>query len=264
MPLQLFKEVKQPLMATFLDTQGVSAELSKTIGGAQDSLILISPYLKINEQMRQLLQDRSMMKIPIHVVYGKSELQADEKAWLDSQRYIHTQYRPNLHAKIYLNEKQAIVTSMNLYEFSQQNNTEAGILVRQEEDEELFAAIKQNARFILNTSEETTPSSKPAADRKEPSPSSKAASGKKTGGSRQTPEKKAEPAPAATAHCLRDGQPIPFSMKQPYCAKCFKSWSRYEDKDYEEKYCHGCGKEQKSSMAKPLCGKCFHRMTASR
>ena len=42
---------------------------------------------------------------------------------------IKTSVRKNLHAKCYLNEKEALLTSMNLYEYSQEHNDEMGILV---------------------------------------------------------------------------------------------------------------------------------------
>ncbi len=38
----------------------------------------------------------------------------------------------NLHAKCYLNEKAAIITSMNLYDFSQVNNNEMGVYTKLE------------------------------------------------------------------------------------------------------------------------------------
>ena len=253
-------------MAEFLDSHAISAALSKTIKDAELSLTLISPYLKISDRIKELIADKtSRDRLPVRVVYGKSDLQSKEQEWLDHQTTLSLFYCENLHAKLYLSENRAILTSMNLYQFSQEHNTEAGILVckDREEDKDLFKSIEEEANRIIRASKDAQASSAtPAARKSKSAPSSP--SGKKSSGAHKTPEKKPEAGPANTAYCLRDGEPIPFSMKQPYCAKCFKSWSRYEDKDYEEKYCHGCGKEQKSSMAKPLCGKCFHRMTANR
>lgn len=64
-------------MAKFLNTTGVSYHLQQLINQAQDTLILISPYLKTNECLRQSLDDKDRMKIDIRVVYGKNELQPD-------------------------------------------------------------------------------------------------------------------------------------------------------------------------------------------
>lgn len=65
-------------MAKFLDTTGVSYHLQQLINQSNDTLILISPYLKINERLRQSLDDKDRMKIDVRVVYGKNELQPDQ------------------------------------------------------------------------------------------------------------------------------------------------------------------------------------------
>ena len=41
---------------------------------------------------------------------------------------------PTLHAKCYINEHEAILTSLNLYEFSRQNNEEMGIYVKNQSE----------------------------------------------------------------------------------------------------------------------------------
>ena len=48
--------------------------------------------------------------------------------------YVRISFCKNLHAKCYLNEESCIVSSLNLYEFSQVNNNEMGILISKDED----------------------------------------------------------------------------------------------------------------------------------
>jgi hypothetical protein len=55
---------------------------------------------------------------------------------------------PNLHAKVYANTEEAIVTSLNLHEFSQINNYEIGVLIRKGEDQELFASVLSEIEMI--------------------------------------------------------------------------------------------------------------------
>ena len=125
-------------MATFLNTTGVSYALEELIRGADERLVLISPFLRVNQRIRDLLADKDRLKIDTRVVYGKSELSKEESEWLSSTPSIRTSYCANLHAKCYLNEKKALVTSMNLYEFSQVNNIEMGVLVDRGEDGPLY------------------------------------------------------------------------------------------------------------------------------
>ena len=128
-------------MARFLTTTDISSELERIIKGANDRLILMSPYLKVNQRLKDLLEDKNRFKIDIRVVYGKNELQPEENNWLESLASVRTSFRQNLHAKCYLNEDKALVSSMNLYEFSQQHNEEMGLLVSREEEPELYGEI---------------------------------------------------------------------------------------------------------------------------
>lgn len=225
-------------MAKFLDTTGVSYHLQQLINQAQDTLILISPYLKINERLRQSLDDKDRMKIDIRVVYGKNELQPDQINWLKSLKSVRTSFCENLHAKCYLNESAAIVTSMNLYEFSQVNNQEMGIYVSKDEDPHLYEEIYNEARRLIRISDEVRLSIEKIIE-PEGIPTPKATSNDEKG------------------FCIRCKKEISRNPTVPYCLDCYKSWKKYENYAYQEKYCHICGKENSSTINKPLCLGCY-------
>ena len=130
-------------MAEFLDTTGVSAKLTEIIKKAQDRLVIISPYLRVNRQIKELLEAKDRNRINVWVIYGKNELRPEENNWLRSMKSIKTGFLSDLHAKCYMNEDEALVTSMNLYEYSQVNNYEMGISVSLEKDPELYEEIKK-------------------------------------------------------------------------------------------------------------------------
>lgn len=140
-------------MAKFLNTSGTTFFLEELIKNTHGHLTLISPYLRVNTRIRQLLEDADGQGIEIDIVYGKSELREDEEAWLASLGNLCVRYCDNLHAKCYLNDTAAIVTSMNLYEFSQVNNNEMGILVDRASDPECFLETEKEAQRILRISE---------------------------------------------------------------------------------------------------------------
>lgn len=141
-------------MAKFLNTSATNYFLEELIKDAKDRLILISPYLKLNDRVKELLADKNRLKIDVRMVYGKSELQPAEISWLREQTYIRTSFCKNLHAKCYLNEELCIITSLNLYEFSQVNNNEMGILIRREEDADLYRDAYEEAQRIIRISDE--------------------------------------------------------------------------------------------------------------
>lgn len=141
-------------MAKFLNTSATNYFLEELIKEAKDRLILISPFLKLNDRIKELLFDKNRLKIDVRIVYGKSELQPAEMSWLQELTYIRTSYCKNLHAKCYLNESLCIITSLNLYEFSQVNNNEMGVLIQRSEDTDLYRDAYEEAQRIIRVSEE--------------------------------------------------------------------------------------------------------------
>lgn len=141
-------------MAKFLNTSATNYYLEELIKSAKDRLILISPFLRLNDRIKELLEDKNRLKIDVRIVYGKSELQPEEVNWLKGLTYIRTSFCKNLHAKCYLNEELCIITSLNLYEFSQINNNEMGVLVERSIDAELYKDSYEEAQRIIRISDE--------------------------------------------------------------------------------------------------------------
>ena len=123
-------------MAEFLDTQAISNELMKLIKDAKDKIILVSYNFKVNLQIQERLKTKSKIGTlsEIVIVYGRTDLKQKELEWIKEIKDYKLIEKPNLHAKCYLNEERAIICSMNLYDYSQQNNIEMGILITKEND----------------------------------------------------------------------------------------------------------------------------------
>lgn len=141
-------------MAKFLNTSGTNYHLEELIKAARDRLILISPFLKLNDRMKELLADKDRLKIDVRIVYGKSELAPAEIEWLKALTYVRTSFCKNLHAKCYLSESACIVTSLNLYEFSMVNNNEMGVLIDRLNDVDLYRDAYEEAQRIIRISDE--------------------------------------------------------------------------------------------------------------
>jgi hypothetical protein len=101
-----------------------------------------------------LLEDKNRLKIDVRIVYGKNELQPEEINWLKELSYIRASFCKNLHAKCYLNEEACIITSLNLYEFSQINNNEMGVLLSRGDDNDLYKEAYEEAQRIIRVSDE--------------------------------------------------------------------------------------------------------------
>jgi len=141
-------------MAKFLGTTATNYHLEQLIKEARERLIIISPYLKFNERFKTLLEDKDRMKIDVRIIYGKSELAPKEINWLGSLESVRTSFRQNLHAKCYMNEQAVIITSMNLYEFSQLNNDEMGVLILREEEPALYKDVYDEVQTLIRSSDQ--------------------------------------------------------------------------------------------------------------
>lgn len=141
-------------MARFLNTSATNFFLEELIKDAKERLFLISPYLRLNDRIKELLEDKNRMKIDIRIIYGKTDLHPEEIKWLQQLHYIRVSFCKNLHAKCYINEATCIITSLNLYEFSQVNNNEMGILINKADDGQVFNDAYEEAQRIIRISDE--------------------------------------------------------------------------------------------------------------
>ena len=232
-------------MVEFLTTTSISAELETLIKSAREEITLISPYLKVNPRLQGFIRDADLRRVRLTVIYGKSDMQDAERKWIRALTVpAETWFVPNLHAKCYLSEDAAIITSMNLYEFSQQNNDEMGIYVSRSQEPALYQEIKEEAQRLRRTADpgQGTPP--------EPSPPTTPD---------QPPVAKPDQQGNPPGYCIRGQEPVPLDPEKPYCNQHYRIWARYGDKTFEEKFCHKCGEEHTTSMAKPLCLECFRR-----
>ena len=140
---------------------------------------------------------------------------------------------------------------MNLYEFSQVNNYEMGLLVSREKEQELYGKLCDGADEIVRASDEILVTVSKIEATESIREQSETKRTRKT--SRSAPSK-----PIA-GFCIRCKTDLSANPTQPYCKRCYASWKRYENKTYEEKHCHACGKEHKATLLKPLCSACYSK-----
>ena len=139
-------------MAKFLTTSEVFSQIETIIKKAKANLHILSPYLKLHPTLSQRLQDADRRNIRIILIYGKEELEPDQKKLLSELKGLELYFCENLHAKCYFNEDLMVITSMNMHSFSVENNREMGVLITKEQDEEVFKAAVEEVHSILAAS----------------------------------------------------------------------------------------------------------------
>lgn len=234
-------------MVEILSTAGCSSEIEKLIKNAKDKLYLISPFMNINDQIKShLVQlDNRVSTITIKVVGKTDEVKVDEIAFLQTLKSAQILCVNHLHAKCYMNEDVAVITSLNLYEFSQQNNVELGVKIDRIKEPEIYAEVYKEVSNIISQSKKyelkLVPKESPKVF-KEPIKISQSTKAIEKG------------------FCIRCGRDIDVNLDKPLCNTCYQSWAKYSDPAHQEKYCHVCGKESKQSYSKPICYNCYKTM----
>ena len=222
-------------MATFLTREGIVQSLHRIIDEADRELVLISPYIRLAEKTRNLLKEKRG-NTTIRIVSRKAKSTLAEKPFLDSLGK-DVSFLTYLHAKCYLNDKEALLTSMNIDRASQERNHEIGILVSKQDDSELYQDIYQMAKqyWTEASGEQYVPES----------------------GEQRASHDKEIP---SEGFCIRCADDVPLTIRvKPYCRDCYDVWDEYRNYDYEDDYCHACGREWITTMSKPLCIYCFRQ-----
>lgn len=271
-------------MATFLTGNELNAQLENLFEYADEYIILISPYIKLHERYASALQaKKDNPNLKIIVVFGKNEndfsksMKQEDFNFFKDFPNIEIRYEKRLHAKYYANESSAILTSMNLYNFSQDNNIEAGVLTNRkgilgsitsqdtlENDAAGYFQRVIDQSDLLFLKEPKFESAMLGLSRRykdsviETDKLSDFFNNKLKA---DTYFKKdtfiSKQATKQMGFCIRTGTQISFNPKLPMCDTAFQSWKKFSNNEYPEKYCHFSGEQTngETTFARPILRK---------
>lgn len=123
-------------MAKFLNTDLLNEWILRLIEETERELIIIVPYIKTSGRVYKQLFEANKRGVETTIVYRENKLTPEEKRKFEALDNLNLMHHPNVHAKCYYNEKYMIIGSMNLYEYSEKNNREMGVLLHRVEIEE--------------------------------------------------------------------------------------------------------------------------------
>ena len=268
--LGIAKSIVNPFpMSQFLTSHALNNSLEEIIRNARKKLIIVSPYIKLHKRYKDTLTERIKdSKLRIYLVFREKKgdrfknIKDIDLEFFKGFPNIQICINRNIHAKFYANENQSLLTSMNMYDYSQKINIEFGILYHSgnhpylpKEQAKLNLDIKKKVCKLISESEiiwgskDTNPlvlfpeigSDKPIDQ-----------IGDEKGG-----QMLHEPNPfddEEQGYCIRTGKPIKFNLGKPYCNAAYETWKQFSNRDYEEKYCHFSGEKSdgKTSHNKPV------------
>jgi hypothetical protein len=262
-------------MPQFLNHQIIKKELLNLFYTADECIFLVSPYIKLNDEMRKALsRKRNDPKFEIVVLFGKNEenlsksLSREDMEFFKDFANVEICYHADLHAKYYGNEIKSIVTSLNLHQYSVKNNIEIGILLERKMFD--FGGDKKLDTEIFEYIEKVLESSELVYEKRTKQErflfgliggkTNKKVSYDATSqiyGSPLTPNM--YPNSQKMGYCIRTGKEIPFNIKVPYSKEAHQSWAVFKNENYKEQYCHYSGEKSngETSFSRPVLKKYF-------
>ena len=244
-------------MVEFLNTSKAYAGIEDVIDKAVSKVVLISPYIRFPKPLLDRLRDKDRQGITTIVVCRENDsgknLGDKVRSDLRQLKKLELRFDDDLHAKCFYNEKSMVITSLNLYEHSQQNNREMGVLLSLEDDSNIFKEALNEAEFIVRNAKKDSPIRNII---REAVKEAKAVVALPTVG--DVRKAKTSSRASTKGYCIRCEKSIPYDLKSPYCSRCYRVWSKFKDSNYEEEYCHKCGTpNEATTMKRPLCDSCY-------
>ena len=208
-------------MSVHTDSE-VNGQVLGILHSAKEYAVIVTPYIKLWSHAKDAFQLAVRRGVSVTVLFRPERDTPDYVDHADVVWLLETGAKvravKKLHSKIYLNEHSVVVSSMNLHQTSAGNNHEIALSIL---DDASMVKIKDYVDNVLI----------PLGEEMEVSET--------TGG-----------------FCIRCGEEIPFDPEKPRCRGCYERW-RDEEDEYEEDYCHMCGKVAEVYSSKPLCYPCF-------
>ncbi len=276
-------------MAKFITGNKLNSELEEIFEKANAEIILISPYIKLHERYISSLKTKKYNpEIEVIIIFGKNEedisksMKQEDFNFFKEFPNIQIRYEKRLHAKYFANEENAILTSMNLYSYSQDNNIEFGVLTKKsngflnsdsldseawnyfnrviDQSELLFHRSPQYESAMLGLKQKYKDSkieidklSDFFANKNKYDSQNNNKNILKTEKNKLTTELKH----SQLGYCIRSGEKILFNPSKPMTEKAFESWLRFKNEDYPEKYCHFSGElsNGETTFSKPILRK---------
>ena len=210
----------------------VPKAIVRILDEAEQYIVVVTPWMSLWPDVdRAVERARTRGVKDIHFIVRSglrwSDDQKDDRWWLEGQG-ARVSWIPDLHAKIYMNEKAVVLASMNLTESSIGNLEIACTMTAPAEHDKVWHYVDKNiARLTPN----------------------------RGGPIAAEPTRKG---PVQAGFCISCRADIVLDRMFPLCADHSALW---QDR-FRGNYCLMCGEGAKTSLYKPLCDSCYDHNVA--
>ena len=214
-----------------LNTSETLSHLIRLIGEAQKGIVLVSPYIDLggDDAVGRAIRDALSRGVKVALVFRNDEKTPTRIATLTkimalSERGLSFRAVPNLHAKFYVSERAALVSSLNLVRSSVLNSIEMGLWSEAPEFIERIRAFLKSEIWSHDTKEIVAD----APDHWEDDDT-------------------------ASGACIYCAEPMEINYGEPTC-------ERHRMQRGGGRYCHCCAERFDSTPERTLCRECYRQL----
>lgn len=210
-------------MIKSLDTHAIFAELNSIIEKANKFLFLVSPFIKMDGEQLASLKAAVDKGFPVTIIYRLNDSKTlNELKKVSSFPNIKIIGCPDLHAKIYANEKKAILSSRNLTTRQEGCSIEVGVVFTKSEI--TYRNLIETVKKLMNV-----PNTETLVDN----------------------QYRGE-----LGYCIKCGKRVKIDINTPFCESCLIQ-AKTEYKNTPQRYCHFCGKKAEVCWYLPMEHDCY-------
>jgi hypothetical protein len=142
------------MAAEFLSSVGTAYQIDRLISEAGNEIVFFSPVLKLHESILLKFQQADQRNVRITLLYGKERNQTRGQKWYRDFKNLRILYHDKLNSNVYRNEKEMVVTSMDLGDLSPGLYNDMGILITKIRDRKAFEDGLYEQELLIDQAEE--------------------------------------------------------------------------------------------------------------
>jgi len=224
-------------MSSFLKTFELTTSILKIISSAKEYCYIVSPYIKIWPQLDRVLRVAAAREVFITFIIRDHPQAKALVNTLNNDYGFEVYVVKDLHIKLYLNENDCLISSMNLYDTSQYNNLELGYSVRMHKN------LKQELidDYILSDNSVIRHPGKFEEKRN----------------AQLNRVKEIKEILKQKGYCVDCKTRIDLDYRSAHRVRCRDCYFKYLNTDHDQtRYCHYCGKKHESISSRPFDHHC--------
>jgi len=142
------------MAAEFLSSVGTAYQVDRILTEAVNEIVLLTPSLKLHESVLLRLQQADQRNVRTTLLYGRDRHQTRGQKWFKNLKNIRILYHDKINACVYRNEKELILTSMELSNPGPGIHEDMGVLIVRLRDRKAFDDGIYEQEILVESAEE--------------------------------------------------------------------------------------------------------------